>query len=133
MRILNVTVHQVGVTQSGEVRRRLPSSVLRGWRGLKNFLQVRVSNSAGRVVHRGSFDFCPNSFEPQRVNDKGPVTPTYPPFCFASPLTKGMVWGIDRGWAAHPFVFSGARARLRDGRPARARRPNGRRSRRPAT
>ena len=52
----------------------------------------------------GLFDFCPNSWERQRVDDTGPDLPRYPTSCGAfSPFSKGMVWGIDSGWATHAF------------------------------
>lgn len=44
-------------------------------------------------------DFCPNGYR-QRVNGNGPTIPRYPEGCSAFPFTRGVVWGIDNGWAA---------------------------------
>jgi Lysyl oxidase len=111
-----ITVEQVVHSPTGDVSRPLPADVLEGWEGLKSFLKVEVTNAAGRVVARRSADICLNSFERERVNDEGPINPTYPVFCFANPFTKGMVWGLDEGWASNPFdFFGGPRMRVPDG------------------
>ena len=95
----------VGIVQvdsgTGAVLRDLPEDVLDGWRGLNDFVKVVLRGSAGLEVARRSFSFCPNSWGRQRVDDSGPELPRYPTVCGAySPFTKGMVWGIDAGWAA---------------------------------
>jgi hypothetical protein len=111
-----ITVEQVVHSPSGDVRNPLPDDILNEWLGLKDMLRVAVTDSSGRVVVRRSVDVCPNSFERERINDQGPINPTYPPFCFANPFTTGMVWGIDEGWAISPFdFFGGPRANLSDG------------------
>jgi hypothetical protein len=94
----------VGVVQvdsfTGAVLRDLPDDVLRGWFGLDDFIEVAITDATGREVGARSFTFCPNGYERQRVDDSGPAIPRYPPFCDTfSPFTKGMVWGIDSGWA----------------------------------
>jgi hypothetical protein len=95
----------VGVVQvdsvTGVVLRDLPDDVLDDWFGLTGFVEVVLTDSAGLEVAGGSFTFCPNGWGHQRVDDSGPELPRYPPFCGAySPFTKGMVWGIEGGWAA---------------------------------
>ena len=94
----------VGIVQvdsdTGAVLRDLPDDVLHGWFGLADFIEVAVTDAMGHEVGARSFTFCPNGFEHQRVDDSGPEVPRYPLFCGAfSPFTKGMVWGIDAGWA----------------------------------
>ncbi|HSE81536.1 MAG TPA: lysyl oxidase family protein [Gaiellaceae bacterium] len=85
---------------TGAVLRDLPEDVLRGWSGLADFVEVSFTDSLGQEVAARPFRFCPNGWERQRVEDTGPVLPRYPPFCGSfSPFTKGMVWGIDAGWA----------------------------------
>jgi Lysyl oxidase len=80
--------------------RALSSDMLQGWNGLADFTTVIFRNDAGKVVARVRRDFCPNSWELQRVNDDGPELATYPTDCGAwSPFTKGMVWGLNNGWA----------------------------------
>lgn len=88
-------------SQSGAVVRQLPSRLARGFSGLRRFAQVTVRDRRGRVVGSNPVDFCPNGAR-QRLNGEGPTLSRYPELggCFAFPFTKGMVWGIDRGWAA---------------------------------
>ncbi len=67
-------------------------------------------------MNRRTLNFCPNSWDQQRVNDSGPFDPTYPYFCSGGPFTTGMVWGIDQGWATSVLEFSGMRLRGPNGR-----------------
>jgi hypothetical protein len=94
--------------ETGDVVRDLPEEMLDGWNGLGSFLDVTVLNSEGVEVRQRSFTFCPNAWERQRVDDSGPELPRYPTFCgdWLSVFTKGMVWGIDAGWAAPGFSWS---------------------------
>jgi len=86
---------------TGAVLRDLPEDVLDGWFGLTGFVEVVLTDPAAQEVANESFTFCPNGWEHQRVDDSGPELPRYPTFCgFFSPFTKGMVWGIESGWAA---------------------------------
>jgi len=86
---------------TGDVLRDLPETVLADWSGLSRFIQVVMTKPDGTWAAGGWFTFCPNSFERQRVDDSGPEQPRYPSSCGAfSPFTKGMVWGIESGWAA---------------------------------
>ena len=94
----------------------LDTDLLEGWQGLKDFMKLRITNSQGEVVNRRTLDFCPNSWDQQRVNDSGPFDPTYPYFCDGGPFTTGMVWGIDQGWATNVLEFSGMRLRGPNGR-----------------
>ena len=110
----------IGIDQvdpdTGAVLRDLPEDVLDGWFGLGGFIQVTVRNSSGVWAAGGLFNFCPNSWERQRVDDSGPDLPRYPTSCGAfSPFSKGMVWGIDSGWATHAFgsEFEAPMVRLR--------------------
>ncbi len=81
--------------------RSIPAEDLNGWRGLDDFLRVNVRNQTGRIVASKTMDFCPNSYERERVDDSGGAVSNYPAQGCRSyfPFTKGMVWGIDRGWA----------------------------------
>ena len=87
---------------TGAVLRPLPADVLRGWSGLKDFLRVALRTRAGHLVAWRTLDFCPNAGGlGQRTSDDGPTISRYPAFCASggSPFLRGMVWGIDRGWA----------------------------------
>lgn len=90
---------------TGAVVRPLPAEILRGWRGLKDFLRLSLRTRSGKLVAWRTLDFCPNSGGAgQRVNDDGPPSSRYPAFCDASsPFTRGIVWGIDEGWAVSAF------------------------------
>jgi Lysyl oxidase len=95
----------VGLVQvdslTGALLRDLPEDVLSGWAGLAGFVEVAFTDSAGQEVAARSFTFCPNGWQHQRVDDSGPELPRYPTFCKGSysPFTRGMVWGIEAGWA----------------------------------
>ena len=106
---------------TGAVIRDLPESALDGWGGLRRFFEVTVTDSTGEQVKHRFFTFCPNAWDRQRVDDSGPDVPRYPTFCadWLSFFTRGMVWGIDAGWAAPAFTWSdfGVPAlRLREGK-----------------
>lgn len=84
----------------GETETRpLDAGLLDGWFGLKDFFEVTFDNAFGTTVLSTTLTFCPNDPERQRYDDSGPDLPTYPPGCFANPFTRGVVWGIDQGWA----------------------------------
>ena len=89
----------------GIVRRPLPASILDGWNGLRGFTVLTVRNSAGKVVLTERVSFCPNSFDPARVNPAGPPATPYPSFCVTEPFQLAMVWGVQKGWAADPVQF----------------------------
>jgi len=86
------------------VIRRVPSSLLDGWKGLANFLHVTVTDASNATMLDTSVTFCPASYSVNRVNDTGPSSPHYPQTCGTGPFTKGAVWGIDRGWSVDPFA-----------------------------
>ena len=64
-----------------------------------------MRNSAGQVVISKHVTFCPNSFNPARVNPASPPTTPYPTQCGFNPFTVSMVWGVQKGWAAEPVQF----------------------------
>ena len=89
----------LATTLGGIEARELPADVLDGWLGLDDFYSIKITNASGATVVDDMATFCPNNFDRQRVNDEGATNPTYPAQCQANPFTKGMVWGIDAGWA----------------------------------
>jgi hypothetical protein len=76
--------------------------------GMQRFLEMKVIDGVGDVVVDRLLPLCPNTWNPQRIDDSGPVEPTYPEFCGYSPFTLGMVWGIDQGWATTIADSSGS-------------------------
>jgi len=93
-----ITLTQVD-SATGQVLRELPADMLDGWFGLKDFARVKVLDGDGERVLGYRMSFCPNSWYQQRLSDDSPLTPHYPYFCGGGPFTRGMVWGVDEGWA----------------------------------
>jgi hypothetical protein len=104
----------VGITQTdsatGDTVRDLPADTLDGWSGLSAFLEITVMDAENNPIRQRSFTFCPNVWERQRVDDSGPELARYPTMCsdWLSFFTKGMVWGIDAGWASPAFSYGDA-------------------------
>lgn len=96
--------------------RELPAELLAGWEGFKDFLEIEVTKRDGTPVKTLTQDFCPNSYERQRLSDSGPAIPTYPDGCYANPFTKGVLWGIDEDWAVNPLGYNTAPVKLPLGR-----------------
>lgn len=94
-----VTVEQVDA-QTKTVLRTFPPEHLQGWFGLKDFAHYRVRDPSGKVIAKDTFPYCPNGYLRQRLSDDSAFTPSYPYFCGGGPFTKGMIWGIDDGWAS---------------------------------
>ena len=88
----------------GTIRRPLPSRLLDGWNGLKDFIALTIRNSSGRVVVSEPVSFCPNTYDPERAGPGGPRTTPYPQQCLSDPFVKGMVWGIQKDWATDPVA-----------------------------
>ncbi len=100
------TITQViSLPGGGHALRRLPSYAIDGWQGLRRFLRMTIVNSRGKVAGSRIITFCPNSYDPQRVSPDSPPNPLFPQSCFSSnPFIKGMVWGLQRGWATDPLA-----------------------------
>lgn len=110
-----ITIDQVLHGSGPERVRPLPDDVLNGWRGLSEFLSVEVRDATGAVLSTQTRNFCPNRYDRQRVDDQGPVNPSFPSGCYSNPFTKGMVWGIDESWAVAAFGWRGVKLRVPDG------------------
>jgi Lysyl oxidase len=100
-----VTISQIIQQPGGSVRsRHLSSSFISDFNGLRNFVHLRVRDSHGKTVATERSMFCPNSFDPQRASPNSPANSPYPQQCASGdPFTKGMVWGIAKGWGVDPF------------------------------
>jgi hypothetical protein len=96
------------IVQTGAPGRDFTPEMRNEWNGLASFFEITVTDSDGATVRQRSFTFCPNVWERQRIDDSGPELPRYPAFCsdWLSFFTKGMVWGIDAGWASQAFTWS---------------------------
>lgn len=93
----------------------LPDGLFTAWEGFDDFFTVTVRNLGGDAVATIGVDFCPNTYDRQRVGDGGPEQPTYPESCYSNPFTKGMVWGINQDWAASTLSYYGTYADLTNG------------------
>jgi hypothetical protein len=101
-----LTLEQVRRDSHGVTRVRTiyPPTPVHLERGLPRFFNLKIVDGDGQVVLARPRPFCPTAdFGASRVDASGPLTPSYPYFC-GSPLTRGMVWGIDRGWAVPLFL-----------------------------
>jgi Lysyl oxidase len=90
---------------TGAPLRSVPMGVIDPGRGFERFLSVRFLDSRGRMAARQLMTFCPNG-ESARVDDTGALNQTYPGDCLSAsffPFVRGLVWGIDPGWAVSPF------------------------------
>ena len=110
-----ISATQVIRAEDSVQTRTVPPELLDGFNGLKDFLTIEISNSAGDVIRSKTLTWCPNGYERQRVSDQGPSIPTYPSSCPYNPFTKGMPMGIDEDWAVNVFEMGGVSFRLREG------------------
>ncbi|MEO7267678.1 MAG: lysyl oxidase family protein [Knoellia sp.] len=71
--------------------------------GLPDFLDVELKSSAGQVVSQQKLGFCPGGdwgqSSQQRLDATGPAEAVLANNC-GSELTKHIVYGLDKGWAA---------------------------------
>jgi hypothetical protein len=86
----------------GVTRRPLPASVVQWNGGLRDFLTLTARESNGKVAVSQTIPFCPDTYDPERVNPSGPATTPFPQQCDTNPFMKGMVWGVQAGWATDP-------------------------------
>jgi hypothetical protein len=115
-----ITITQVIQTPTGTVRRPLPGWAHQGWMGLRRFLRLTITNTAGKVVGSSVTPFCPSGGLPQRTGPNTPPTSPFPFGCFTNPFERGMVWALQRGWGTDPVgggfgPFGGDRFKLRLG------------------
>jgi len=89
----------------GTTTRSLPSSLLDGFNGLRDFLRLSVADTAGKVVASTRPVFCLNAGPQRAVPGSAPTNP-YPPGCASDPFPRSLVMGMPKGWAADPTGFS---------------------------
>ena len=87
---------------TGAVARSISPETLAGWNGLARFLDVTFTDAAGETIRTRHLTFCPNGWDRQRVDDHGSEITRYPFNCGSYfPFVRGMVWGIEGGWATN--------------------------------
>ncbi|MEV5436487.1 lysyl oxidase family protein [Streptomyces sp. NPDC052682] len=80
--------------------RTLPSGLVKDFSGLTGFLEVSITDAAGKEVSKTTSTFCPNNAS-GRLRPDAPATSKYPQSCPTNPFTLGSVWGVEKGWAAN--------------------------------
>ncbi|MEO3972890.1 lysyl oxidase family protein [Streptomyces sp. CAU 1734] len=99
------------------VTKTLPQGMVKDFSGLPGFVQVTLTDSAGRTALSRSESFCPNNAS-ARISPGSPVHAKYPEGCPTNPFTLGSVWGIQNGWGTnttHPDYQENVPATVGDG------------------
>ncbi len=84
-------------------------------RGMPAFVNTSLTKLNGTPIKDASRTFCPNNYYQERIDDSGPDLSTYPSNCWASPFTRGGVWGIDEGWATAARTSVGPNLAVNEG------------------
>jgi hypothetical protein len=93
----------------GGSSRPLSASLLDRWNGLRDFFHLTVVNAKGKRVGNKTLTFCPDTYDPERATDGGPLTSPYPTSCGTfDPFPLGEVWGIAKDWGVDPAQGFGA-------------------------
>jgi lysyl oxidase len=90
-----------------------PGTTLRN--GIGHFLDVTWLDKHGTVVSESQLPFCPAGYSVSRVDDSGPIVPTYPQSCWGSRFTHATVWGLNRGWAVQALGYNFPAPNVPDG------------------
>ncbi|MFI1016242.1 lysyl oxidase family protein [Streptomyces sp. NPDC020965] len=91
------------IREGKKVRTRtLPAGMVKDFSSLRDFIQVTLTDSAGRTVATKKEPFCPNNAA-GRVRPDAPATSKYPEGCPTQPFNLGSVWGLEKGWAANTY------------------------------
>ena len=99
-----ITITQVIHLPDGSTTLRpLPATILHGFSGLRNFLDLTVADSSGKIVATHRYRFCPDVFDPQKVSPGSPTTSPYPnEGCFSDPVPAGHGVGHPAGLGRRP-------------------------------
>ncbi|MFL6182287.1 MAG: lysyl oxidase family protein [Actinomycetes bacterium] len=84
-------------------------------KGLPAFLQTSLTKRNGTPIKDASRAFCSNSYLQERLDDTGPDVTNYPAGCWASPFSRGSVWGIEQGWGTDVRTSLGRKLRVDEG------------------
>jgi hypothetical protein len=77
----------------------LPDNVTTAPDRLRKFFGYTVTDKNGKIIKKGSLDFCPNSFDARRAVPTGAATSPFPTQCGDHPFALGGAFGIQRGWS----------------------------------
>ncbi|MDJ0466662.1 lysyl oxidase family protein [Streptomyces sp. H27-C3] len=81
----------------------LPEGLVKGFSGLPDFAQIKVTDAVGATVISKTEPFCPNNAS-GRVRPDAPAKSKYPESCPPNPFTLGSVWGVENGWASNTYA-----------------------------
>lgn len=79
--------------------RKVPGRFLQGWNGLHNAFTITWRTPDGSLLSSRRTDWCPNDGRPSRLGPHAAAETAFAYGCGMHPFTRGMRWGIDRGWA----------------------------------
>ncbi|MER5768774.1 lysyl oxidase family protein [Streptomyces sp. NPDC001985] len=82
--------------------RTLPKGLVKDFTGLPGFVDVSITDAAGKPVLKTSQTFCPNNAS-GRIRPDAPAKSKYPQSCPTNPFTLGSVWGVEKGWASNTY------------------------------
>ncbi|MEU6059441.1 lysyl oxidase family protein [Streptomyces sp. NPDC047097] len=111
-----VTITQT-VYEGGKAKAKtLPKGTVKDFSGLPGFVEITLTDKAGKKVLSRSEAFCPNNAS-GRVRPDAPSTSKYPESCPTNAFTLGSVWGVEKGWAANTYAgaYSDAPVKLKAG------------------
>ncbi|MEO3977984.1 lysyl oxidase family protein [Streptomyces sp. CAU 1734] len=80
----------------------LPKGLVKDFQGLPGFIDVSITDAAGKTVVTQSETFCPNNAS-GRVSPTAPAKSKFPESCPTNPFTLGSVWGVENGWASNTY------------------------------
>jgi Lysyl oxidase len=100
-----LSVTQVIHLPGGGVQRvPFPASVVGSVPGeLREFLQLTVATTQGKVLDSTKLGFCPDNYDPERASPDSPPSSPYPQECVGDPFPKSLIWGVAKGWAVDPL------------------------------
>ncbi|MFF4229501.1 lysyl oxidase family protein [Streptomyces sp. NPDC001820] len=83
--------------------RTLPAGLVKDFSGLRDFIQVTLTDASGKEVVKRTETFCPNNAS-GRIRPDAPANSKYPESCPINPFTLGSVWGVENGWASNTYA-----------------------------
>jgi hypothetical protein len=94
-----IVARQTVVKNGKKTTVTLPSGMVTGFGGFKDFTTVTIKNTKGATVSSYKTDFCPDNWSSARTRRDAPPSNPYPTSCGGdNPFLLGSVWGIQAGW-----------------------------------
>ncbi|GLF96910.1 lysyl oxidase family protein [Streptomyces yaizuensis] len=92
------------IVHEGKKKRvkKLPAGLTKDFRGLPGFIEVTLTDAAGKTVLKQGQNFCPNNAS-GRLRPGGPQSSRFPQGCPDNPLTVGSVWGVEKDWGTNTY------------------------------